>query len=72
MKKCEYSDCKKKILSLVIDCNQCHKYFCGNHRIPESHECSYLSQIKQNAFQNNKNNLENNKINNTNSLLGTF
>ena len=71
-KKCEYFDCGKKILSISIDCDKCHKYFCGAHRIPESHRCEKLDFIKKEAFENNKNNLENNKMLIVNKGLGTY
>ena len=61
-KRCDFPECKKKILSLVIDCSTCKKFYCSSHRLPENHECCRLEEIKKNAFQDNKNNLENCKI----------
>ena len=71
-KKCNYFNCKNKILSLVIDCDKCHHFYCSKHRIPESHDCEMLCSIKKDAFENNKINLENNKISNVNNSLGTY
>ncbi len=71
-KKCEFGDCKKKILSLAIDCDKCHKYYCGVHRIPESHCCTMLSCLREEAYENNKKVLENNKMEVVNKALGTY
>jgi len=69
-KHCQFPECKKKILSLSIECDKCHLLFCSQHRLPEGHLCFALSDIKKNAFEINKNNLENNKI--SNSQLNGF
>lgn len=71
-KKCKYPQCYKKILSLAIECDKCHKSYCGNHRIPESHLCEMLPNIKKEAFENNKINLEKNKIITVNNSLGAY
>jgi predicted nucleic acid binding AN1-type Zn finger protein len=39
MGKCEI--CGKDVL-LPFVCNNCGKQFCGDHRLPETHNCSYL------------------------------
>ncbi len=71
-KRCHYPDCNKKILSLAIDCDKCHNFYCGNHRIPESHYCEQLSSIKKDAYERNKVDLENNKVLILNKALGTY
>jgi len=40
--------------------------------MPESHSCSLLDSIKKEAFQNNLENLQKNKINNVNKSLGDY
>jgi len=62
VKRCEYPECNKKILSLAIDCCHCHKFYCGTHRLPEEHICIHLPELKKDAFNNNRVNLENNKL----------
>ena len=39
-KRCEKSGCKKKLKLTDMSC-VCGKTFCINHRLPESHCCSY-------------------------------
>ena len=60
--RCNYEDCNKKILSMVIDCNKCKKLYCASHRLPELHKCDYLMTIKNEAFESNKKILDSNKI----------
>lgn len=71
-KRCHYPDCNKKILSIAIDCDKCHNFYCGVHRIPESHECDFLISIKKTEFERNKLNLENNRLINVNKSLGSY
>ena len=72
VQKCSFSECNKKILSIAVDCDKCHQFFCATHRMPESHSCSLLDNIKKEAFQNNLENLQKNKINNVNKSLGDY
>ena len=57
--KCAFNSCNKKIKiidTLVFTC-KCKQIFCSNHRLPESHDCSYnyKNEINENAFiENNK------------------
>ena len=39
-KRCEHSDCKKKIGLLGFTC-KCNKTFCSKHRHPEDHQCLF-------------------------------
>ena len=71
-KRCHYSECNKKILSIAIDCDKCHNFYCGNHRIPESHDCGQLSELKKEEFERNRVNLENNKLSTVIKSLGTY
>lgn len=72
VQKCSFPECNKKILSISIDCDKCHKFFCSTHRMPEYHSCLLLDNIKKEAFQNNFENLQKNKINNVNKSLGAY
>ena len=39
--RCNIDDCKKKLgLMLGFDC-RCGKKFCGSHRMPEEHKCTF-------------------------------
>jgi predicted nucleic acid binding AN1-type Zn finger protein len=61
-RKCGFEDCRKKILSLAIDCERCHKFYCSVHRLPEQHECEHLEKIKEDAFRLNEKVLVENKL----------
>jgi hypothetical protein len=37
MTKCDY--CDKEIDGLPFQCRRCKQYFCGDHRLPENHDC---------------------------------
>ena len=52
-KKCNFPDCKNKILSMAIDCSKCKNYFCSMHRLPEKHECKFMEEIKADARKDN-------------------
>lgn len=60
-KNCKFENCKFKILSIGISCPKCNKSFCGLHRLPEDHQCPFLQEIKDEAFQKNNEKLINNK-----------
>ena len=36
--------CNKKISGMPFNCRKCGEKFCGNHQIPESHNCSGLKK----------------------------
>jgi len=38
--RCHAPNCKKKIGLISFEC-KCGKVFCGKHRTPETHNCSY-------------------------------
>ena len=60
-KKCNFPDCKNKILSMAIDCSKCKNYFCSFHRLPEKHECKFMEEIKADAKKDNTKVLMENK-----------
>ncbi len=39
-KRCCVTDCKKKLGMLGFDC-RCGMQFCGTHRYPDTHKCTY-------------------------------
>lgn len=44
--RCHFGDCNKKIGSLPFPCSHCSEKFCVNHRLPESHSCLFLEQMR--------------------------
>lgn len=60
-KKCNFPNCKNKILSMAIDCSKCKNYFCSFHRLPEKHECKFMEEIKADAKKDNTKVLMENK-----------
>jgi predicted nucleic acid binding AN1-type Zn finger protein len=60
-KKCNFPDCKNKILSIALDCSKCKNFYCSFHRLPEKHECKFLEQIKEDAKKDNTKALMDNK-----------
>ena len=52
-KRCNADNCKKKLsyIDVSIGCTECHYYFCGNHRLPEDHNCFGLDMIKHKSKQ---------------------
>ena len=60
-KKCNFPNCKNKILSMAIDCSKCKNYFCSMHRLPEKHECKFMEEIKEEAKKDNTKILMENK-----------
>lgn len=47
-KKHKCNICKAEVHYFVVDiykCNKCNMKLCGNHRLPESHDCEYLEEI---------------------------
>ena len=46
MTRCAFDGCNKKLKLTDLEC-VCCKVFCINHRLPESHACTYdFKQIK--------------------------
>ena len=60
-KKCNFPNCKNKILSMAIDCSKCKNYFCSMHRLPEKHDCEFMEEIKEDAKNMNTKTLMENK-----------
>ena len=60
-KKCNFSECKNKILSMSIDCTKCKNFYCSFHRLPEKHNCKFLEEIKAEAKKDNTKMLMENK-----------
>ena len=48
IKRCQAKDCKKKltVVQQSLKC-KCEKYFCDNHRLPESHNCTFDYKNKE-------------------------
>ena len=55
------ADCKQKQSQSVGYCKWCEKTFCSAHRLPESHNCIGLKKCKTQAFNINKNKINNEK-----------
>lgn len=53
--------CKDKISMIVGKCNYCEKVFCLLHRLPESHNCIYIENLKNDKMKENTDKLLNNK-----------
>lgn len=62
VKRCCFPDCQKKILSLALDCDKCHQFYCSTHRLPEDHICLCLDEMKKRAYEANREVLEGNKL----------
>jgi predicted nucleic acid binding AN1-type Zn finger protein len=45
--KCEFIDCKTKVLYIIGECKYCKFSFCGAHRLPEFHNCIKLDDYKK-------------------------
>ena len=39
-KRCQMLNCKKRLLLTDMKC-RCDNFFCGLHRLPEQHKCSF-------------------------------
>ncbi|EJD05835.1 uncharacterized protein FOMMEDRAFT_18085 [Fomitiporia mediterranea MF3/22] len=50
--------CKAAALRFAGECAHCNQNFCGDHRLPEHHDCNKLEDCRQAAFQRNKDKLE--------------
>jgi predicted nucleic acid binding AN1-type Zn finger protein len=61
VKKCNFTECKNKILSISIDCSKCKNLYCSFHRLPEKHNCKFLDEIKEEAKKDNTKMLMENK-----------
>jgi len=45
--KCKYPECNFYAMKLIGECNSCNKNYCRIHRIPETHKCKNLVEIKE-------------------------
>jgi predicted nucleic acid binding AN1-type Zn finger protein len=54
-------DCKQKKSQSIGFCKWCQKTFCSSHRLPETHDCIGLKNCKTQAFNINKNKINNEK-----------
>lgn len=61
VKKCNFTECKNKILSISLDCSKCKNLYCSFHRLPEKHNCKFLDEIKEEAKKDNTKMLMENK-----------
>lgn len=46
VKRCNHTECKKKLSLLDFDCQCGHKY-CSKHRLPEDHNCNFSHKQKE-------------------------
>lgn len=51
MANCKHLNCKNKISKIIGVCKHCNKGFCAQHRLPETHYCVKLIDIKMNEKQ---------------------
>jgi ubiquitin C len=45
--RCNCDGCNDKIVKIIGMCKYCNMGYCGKHRLPESHMCSNMTQVKQ-------------------------
>jgi predicted nucleic acid binding AN1-type Zn finger protein len=67
MVNCKYIECKSKISKIIGHCKSCEQSFCSKHRLPESHSCSKLQELRLSSKQElikrlQENALEQNKL----------
>lgn len=48
MANCKYLECKNKISKIIGHCKHCNVIFCSHHRLPESHNCIKLIELRLN------------------------
>jgi predicted nucleic acid binding AN1-type Zn finger protein len=46
MPNCKCIDCKHKISKIIGHCKYCDAYFCAQHRLPETHSCVKLTDMR--------------------------
>jgi predicted nucleic acid binding AN1-type Zn finger protein len=46
--RCQHPECKKKISLVMLEANkcQCGSVYCGKHRLPEMHACTFDFKVK--------------------------
>jgi len=52
--KCAFGDCLKKPILIIGNCKFCSNKYCAQHRLPESHSCSNMTDCRQQSFDRNK------------------
>ncbi|KAH8117352.1 hypothetical protein DFH11DRAFT_1504901 [Phellopilus nigrolimitatus] len=50
--------CNSAAMRFAGECPHCKACFCGNHRLPEHHNCNKLEDCREAAFNRNKERLE--------------
>ena len=58
MGRCAF--CKQKAGLLTFACKYCESSFCTQHRLPEEHACSHISEMKAKCKLDNTSNIRNN------------
>lgn len=44
--RCKYPDCKFYAMKLIGQCNSCDNFYCRIHRLPETHKCKNMLELK--------------------------
>lgn len=45
-KRCKYPDCNFNAMKLIGQCNSCDYFYCRIHRLPETHKCKNILELK--------------------------
>lgn len=48
---CDFNNCKLKKVNIIGVCNYCHYTFCLKHRLPETHQCKQIENVKKQASE---------------------
>ena len=43
---CKYPDCNFYAMKLIGQCNSCDNFYCRIHRLPETHKCLFMLELK--------------------------
>ncbi|KAI8891939.1 polyubiquitin [Globomyces pollinis-pini] len=49
--RCNHAGCNDKIVKIVGQCRYCNMGYCGKHRLPESHSCENMVEVREGAHQ---------------------
>ena len=44
--RCKYLDCNFYAMKLIGQCNSCENFYCRIHRLPETHKCKNLVELR--------------------------
>lgn len=44
--RCKYPDCNFYAMKLIGQCNSCDNFYCRIHRLPETHKCKNILELK--------------------------